>query len=81
MKTNDVTFDAIYDTILENKALYNVKFVGTNSLAGNAEFRDWILGSDWYDVHAEDTAVPAFDDAMEAEFGANAAAITEADHL
>ena len=76
-----MTFDAIYQTILENKALYNVKFVGEDSFEGNEEFRDWILGSDWYDFKAQDSIVPEFDEAMEARFGADAVAITDADYL
>ena len=80
-QTNKATFDSIYATILANKALYDVNFVGADTLEGNAEFRDWVLGSDWYDFKDETTAVPAFNKAMEAQFGADAAAITEADYL
>ena len=76
-----MTFDAIYQSILANKVLYNVKFVGEDSFDGNEDFRDWILGSDWYDFNAQDSVVPEFDEVMEAQFGADAVAITDADGL
>ena len=78
-KNNDLLFQGIYASILDIKAQYNVKFVGEDSFDGNAEFRDWVLGSDWYDFNAQDTVVPQFDDEMEAQFGADAVAITDAD--
>ena len=80
-KNNDLLFQGIYASILDLKAQYDVKFVGEDSVDGNAEFRDWVLGSDWYDFNAQDTVVPQFDDAMEVKFGADAIAITDADQL
>ena len=80
-KENDETIDAIYDQILTNKALNSVKFVGEDSLDGNASFRDWVLGQDWYDINAPDTDVPEFDATMEAMFGASAGAVTTAHQL
>ena len=80
-KNNDLLFQEIYASILDLKAQFAVKFVGEDSFDGNAEFRDWVLGSDWYDFNAQDTVVPQFDDAMEVQFGADATAITDAEQL
>ena len=78
---NNATFDALYAKILTNKALNSVKFVGEDSLDGNASFRDWVLGQDWYDVWDPDTDVPEFDETMEAMFGANGEEVTTANQL
>ena len=80
-KENDETFASLYEGILAKKAQYGVKFVGSDCPDGNAAFRDWVLGDDWYKSHSPDEPVPEFDFAMEDRFGPNGVEITTAKQL